>query len=269
MKRKLVIGLICCPLVLIAQQTVKVKKTIENSRRIESYTVLKSDHKIRHGHYQLILDDHILENGYYKNGLKDSLWQSYLQCGILKSDGYYKNGLKDSLWHSYNSGATLISAGMYKENQQVGNWNFYNRKGLLEQTYDFTNQKILYFLPYEEPGKEQKHSVLINNEYKVVILDRPALYIGGTEALSNDFIYKVKVPHEAYESGQSGLVVVQLSINEKGEVTDYEINKSYGYGLDEEVLRAVKTLKHWLPAIYQEKEIASKINIPFSLKIIK
>ena len=49
MRKKLIIALICCPLVLIAQQTVKVKKTMEHSLRLESYEVLKSDRKIRHG----------------------------------------------------------------------------------------------------------------------------------------------------------------------------------------------------------------------------
>jgi len=242
MKRKLLTALILCPLVLIAQQTVKVKKTMQNSRITENYEVLKSDRKIRQGHYQQILDDYILE------------------------DGFYKNGLKDSLWQSYNLSRVLISTGMYKEDQQVGNWNFYNNKGLLEQTYDFTKQKLVYYL-HEVPGKEQKFSVLIDNEYKEVILDRTPMYIGGTETVGKELTFNVKIPHEAFESRQSGKVVIRLSINEKGEITNYEINKSYGYGLDEEVLRVVKTLKHWLPGIYQGKVIATKINIPYKLKM--
>lgn len=217
---------------------------MENSRRTEIYEVLKSDRKVRHGHYQQILNDNILEDGYYKNGLKDSLWQNHNLKGIL------------------------ISTGMYKEDQQVGNWNFYNNKGLLVQTYDFSNQKLLYYL-YEEFWKEQKFTVLIDNEKKEVILDRPPVYIGGTEAVGKELTFNVKIPHEAFESGQSGKVVIRLNIDEKGEVTDYEIIKSYGYGLDEEVLRVVKTLKHWLPAIYQGKEIATKINIPFKLNMTK
>ncbi len=212
---------------------------MKNSCRTENYEVLKSDRKIRHGHYQQILNGHILE------------------------DGYYKNGLKDSLWQDYNLNGSLISTGMYKEDQQVGNWNFYNAMGLLEQTYDFTNQKLLYYLP-EKQGEEQKYNILINNENQEVILDRPPLYIEGTEAVRKKFTFNMKIPFEVYESGKSGKVVIRLSINEKGEVTDYEIKQSFGYGLDEEVLRVVKTLTHWLPAIYQGKEIATKINIPFN-----
>jgi len=240
MKTKLLIALICCPLFLFAQQTVKVKKSMEKSLRFESYEVLKSDRKIRHGHYQQKLNDKILD------------------------DGYYKNGLKDSLWQGFNLNGTLISTGVYKADQQVGEWNFYNKKGVLEQIYDFTDQKLVYSLS-DEPGKEQKSSVLIDNEYKEVILDRPPLFVGGTEMVGKAITFGVRIPHEAFELRQTGKVVISVSINEKGEVTGYDIIKSYGYGVDEEFLRVVKTLKHWLPAIYQGKEIATKIIIPYKL----
>jgi len=240
MNRKLVIALICCPIFLFGQQTVKVKKWMENSRRTESYEVLKSDRKIRHGRYQQNLNNLILE------------------------DGYYKNGLKDSLWQGYNLSGSIISSGVYQSDQQIGKWNFYNRKGVLEQIYDFTDQKLVYYLS-DEPGNKQKDSVLMDNDHKVVKPDRPALFVGGTEMVGKALTFDVKIPREAFNSRQTGKVVISVSINEKGEVTGYEFLKSYGYGLDEEVLRVVKTLTHWLPAISQGKEIASKITIPYKL----
>lgn len=155
---------------------------------------------------------------------------------------------------------------MYKSDKQFGEWNIYSTRGVLEFTYNFTDNKLLYFRP-EEPGKEQKYHVLIDNEEKEVILDRTPIYLGGTQELRTALDTEVKIPLDALDSGKSAKVVNRLSINELGEITDYEINNKYGYGLDEEVIRVLKTFKHWLPAVYQGKEIATKFNIPFSLRV--
>lgn len=285
MKRKLVIVLICCPLFLFAQQTVKVTKPMDNSsqtdnsdalnsNRTHSYKDLNLDFKNQQNNYQQKLNNHIMENSgriekydvlKSNRKIRHGHYQQIINANILE-DGYYKNGQKDSLWQSYNISGVLISSGKYKDDQQVGNWNFYDFNGVLEQTYDFTNQKLLYYLP-DETDKEKKYSVLIHNESEKVILDRPALFVGGTGMVQNTLLLGVKIPREALETGKSGKVVIQLLINEKGEVIDYKIKKSYGYGLDEEVLRVVETLKHWLPAIYQGKEITSYVIIPYKLTI--
>lgn len=222
---------------VIAQDTKKVRRVMQGNVRVENYEILKSS-KLIHGRYEQMFHDKILE------------------------EGYYRNGLKDSIWKSYDSNGRLLAEGNYKDDKQVGVWNFYTKDGVTEFSYDFTLQKLIS-CSSSESDKKQKFKILIDNEYKEVVLDRPPLYLGGTGVLIKTLKFDVKIPIPAFESGRSGKVVIKVSIDEKGEVSNCELVQSFGYGLDEEVYRVVKTFKHWLPGVYQGKEVASTILIPY------
>ncbi len=62
------------PTILLGQQTKKVTDKESN----ETFYVLKSDKKIRHGEYKKFHHkDKLLVKGYYKQGVKDSIWECY------------------------------------------------------------------------------------------------------------------------------------------------------------------------------------------------
>ncbi|MEZ4919166.1 MAG: energy transducer TonB [Saprospiraceae bacterium] len=82
-----------------------------------------------------------------------------------------------------------------------------------------------------EKGKKPKH-----------FLHQPE-YPGGPKAMT-EFIYKnLRYPKAALAEGVEGLVVGEVGINHKGEVTEVRLLKRLGFGCDEEAIRVLKKLK--------------------------
>lgn len=87
--------------------------------------------------------------------------------------------------------------------------------------------------------------------------------IGGTSALMKEIRY----PDQARQLGIGGTVLARIVVNKSGGVESVEIIKSLGYGLDEEVIRALKLMK-FQPALQQGKPVKVRMAIPvrFSVK---
>jgi TonB family protein len=57
----------------------------------------------------------------------------------------------------------------------------------------------------------------------------------------------LKKPEQAIENQIVGTVEVEFKVNKKGELSDFMITKSLGYGCDEEAIRLIKEGPKWLP----------------------
>ena len=60
----------------------------------------------------------------------------------------------------------------------------------------------------------------------------------------------LKKPKQAIENQITGTVEVEFKVNKKGELSDFKITKSLGYGCDEEAIRLIREGPKWLPKTY-------------------
>jgi TonB family protein len=60
----------------------------------------------------------------------------------------------------------------------------------------------------------------------------------------------LKKPKQAVDNQIVGTVEVEFKVNKKGELSDFKIIKSLGYGCDEEAIRLIREGPKWLPKIY-------------------
>ena len=60
----------------------------------------------------------------------------------------------------------------------------------------------------------------------------------------------LKKPKQAIENQISGTVEVEFKVNKKGELSDFKVIKSLGYGCDEEAIRLIREGPKWLPKTY-------------------
>lgn len=67
---------------------------------------------------------------------------------------------------------------------------------------------------------------------------------GVTQFLKENVIY----PDDAFDNEIEGKVLAQITIDEKGNVTQPTIVQSLGYGCDEEVIRVLSKMPKWKPA---------------------
>lgn len=89
----------------------------------------------------------------------------------------------------------------------------------------------------------------------------PAVPVGGFAAYREYLEQELNYPQAAQEAGVSGRVVLQLSLDEAGTVTEVEVKKSLGYGCDEEAIRLVTIGPKWTPAHRDGQPVKSKVRV--------
>ncbi|MEM9261208.1 MAG: energy transducer TonB [Bacteroidota bacterium] len=100
------------------------------------------------------------------------------------------------------------------------------------------------------------------------VLYAPVSFPGGDQALLHQVQSFLEYPELAQNYGVEGMVVVRLSIDRDGQITDHTILRGLGFGCDEAAVLALKKLPNWQPALRNGQAVASIINVPlhFSLR---
>ena len=239
MKKLYLTLLIIFPVFIFGQETIKKTKSNTSPIGTEIYHVLKSDKSILHGSYQKLN---------YSNQL------------IV--DGYYNKGAKDSTWTEYIRNGKVLKSGKYLADKRVGLWEFYNYDGQLEQTYDYSTNKLV-FLKTDPKQKELKYTVITDTGLLKTKLERAPIYIDGSGSILNTISSNIRYPIRAMEKGISGKVVITFTIDKEGKTSNYRVTKGIGSGCDEEALRVMKmTSDSWLPSILDGQTVSVDYYIP-------
>ena len=77
----------------------------------------------------------------------------------------------------------------------------------------------------------------------------------------------LQYPEAAQVDGIEGTVVLQLSINELGTVTEIDVKKSLGYGCDQEAIRLIRDGPDWEPAEKDGVKVEDKIRVKVKFKL--
>jgi protein TonB len=90
---------------------------------------------------------------------------------------------------------------------------------------------------------------------------------GGQAAIVAAIQRAVKYPRQALSNGVEGKVFVSFTVTSKGDVVDVQIVKGLGSGLDEETLRAIKTLPKFIPGKQNGREVSVSFTVPVTYQI--
>jgi len=91
---------------------------------------------------------------------------------------------------------------------------------------------------------------------------------GGQDALDNFISNTIEYPETANENGIEGVVNVNFAVDETGRVSNPKIvGKALGYGLEEEVLKAVNKMPVWTPGVIKGKNVKTYYTLPVNFKI--
>lgn len=90
---------------------------------------------------------------------------------------------------------------------------------------------------------------------------------GGTAAIVAAIQKAVRYPSLALRNGVEGKIFVSFTVDPKGEVTDVKIVKGLGSGLDEETMRAIKTLPRFIPGKQNGREVSVSFTVPVTYRI--
>ena len=189
------------------------------------------------------------EVGNYKNGSKEGVWQKwdslqrkvdstvYLQDQptISTTFSYYKNGVlsyyttKDSLLDTYST------VSYTKEGVKSSEVFFQGQKGIIKT---FTDNGIVTDSVFTREEKE-------------------AEFPGGEKGwrtylernLNPDVPVKKRAPPRTYN------VRIKFIVQKDGSITDITAETSYGYGMEEEVIRVISKGPKWIPAVQYGRKV--------------
>jgi len=108
----------------------------------------------------------------------------------------------------------------------------------------------------------------------VVIIKKPVdwaekmpEYPGGIKELYKHLGEQIKFTECARRNGISGKVFVQFVIEKDGSITDIEILKGLGCGLDENAINAIKTMENWKPGRQGTENVRIRMKLPIRYKL--
>ena len=108
------------------------------------------------------------------------------------------------------------------------------------------------------------------------VTDKPYTYVeqmpqlpggGGTTAIVAAIQKAARYPATALSNQIEGRIFISFVVNAVGEVSDVKVVKGLGYGLDEETIRAVKSLPQFIPGKQNGRPVSVAFTVPISFKI--
>ncbi len=120
---------------------------------------------------------------------------------------------------------------------------------------DYNNMPIVKEqVPQEIPVKKEV-------EATVAPIQREPEFPGGADAWIN-FLRRNLVPPAQLEPGDKKIVSIRFFVSADGTVTDFEVMQSAGKVFDNEVIRVLKKMPKWKPAIQNGQPVARAFTQP-------
>ena len=90
---------------------------------------------------------------------------------------------------------------------------------------------------------------------------------GGPEVLFQYLSWKMQYPQEAEKAGIQGRVILNFVIEKDGSITNAKVVKSVDPLLDQEALRVVSAMPHWIPGKKGGKRVRVKYILPMNFSL--
>ena len=94
------------------------------------------------------------------------------------------------------------------------------------------------------------------------VVEQMPEFVGGQDAMNKFIQSKIVYPQEALDKKIGGNVYVQFIVEVDGSLSEFEIVKRLGYGLDSAAYKAAKQMPNWIPGKQGGKTVRVKCVIP-------
>ena len=179
---------------------------------------------------------------------------------VLKSN----NKLKHGEYEKFSSHKSVIVKGFYKSGIKDSIWECYDYDGQSILKYNYSKAELVFYKP-DESMKKTTYKLICNNNDSNAILSRVPIYLGGDYYILSEVLKNIKFPLKAQEYNKSGTVFVSFTVDKFGKTSNYHVNKTLGYGLDEESIRVLKLIPdNWLPGLQKGKAVDVEVSYPIA-----
>lgn len=99
------------------------------------------------------------------------------------------------------------------------------------------------------------------------VVETQPMPAGGMAGWNEYLKANLKYPAKAKEDGIEGTVIAVFVINTDGSITDVEILRGVGAGLDEEAVRVIQNAPNWEPGKQRGREVRTRMRLPIRFKL--
>jgi protein TonB len=108
----------------------------------------------------------------------------------------------------------------------------------------------------------QNEVVEEDNVKPFTVVEQMPEFPGGEATMMKFLKDNIKYPQMARESGISGTVYVTFVVSKNGQISDVRVLRGIGGGCDEEAVRVVKAMPHWIAGKQNGKAVPVQFNLP-------
>lgn len=105
------------------------------------------------------------------------------------------------------------------------------------------------------------------NQSVYQVVDEMPKFPGGQEALMSYIAKTIKYPVDAQRAKTQGRVILQMLIDEQGNVTSPSIIRSVSPSIDAEAIRVIMSMPQWVPGKNKGEVVKVKYTIPISFRL--
>ncbi len=138
-----------------------------------------------------------------------------------------------------------------------------------------TSEPLKFMAQYNQENRNKKlnkeKQVSDNNSdkpiYNIAFVDEQPEFPGGAEAMYNWIAANIQYPAGALAEGVQGRVIVEIIVDESGNIKNPRVLRGRNPELDKEALRVVNSMPTWKPARVKGEAVSTTNTIPISFKL--
>jgi len=203
----------------------------------------------------------------------NGLFTSFHLNGYKEEEGNYKNGSKEGLWQKWDSLQRKLDSTIYLQDQPVQSTTFsYYKNGAL--SYSTTKDSLLdtySSVSYTKEGLKSSEvffqgqkGVLMSFTENGIVTDSvftreekeagfPGAEKGWRSYLEQNLNPNVPVNRKAPPGTYN--VRIKFIVQKDGNITEISAETSFGYGMEEEVIRVIRKGPKWIPAVQYGRKV--------------
>lgn len=124
-----------------------------------------------------------------------------------------------------------------------------------------------YLWEYFKKQKRSPESLSAETGKVYDVVERMPQFPGGSSAMFEFLSSNINYPEEAEKKGIQGRVIVTFIVECDGTVTNAKVAMSAGEHLDNEALRVIKSMPHWIPGTQDGHPVRVKYTAPVTFRL--
>jgi hypothetical protein len=189
--------------------------------------------------------------GKYTKNQRTDLWQTWFPSGQPKDSIYFAQDLPHGPCKRYFTSGTLESAGFYRNGQLDSTWIWHHENGQVATKEVYRGGRVYQLECFDSSGTSLGMNCALNRPPAI-----KGIYGGVEKYLTDSIRYSPK-----QQPQEPMIAEVEFIVNKSGAISVPNILRSPDTLLTKEIVRAIRSIPAWYPAVSHNRNIDHTFNL--------